>query len=137
MAEAERRGMTTSSNADNPTERDGSGTTIVDEDTSQEDALFQRREGEQPSTLNDDGLTWMIKDGYLKDKLFKLILDRPKDYNAFYIWEEIIWTVNPRGDEVVCVPCNCKLIMQLIDQAHAILGHFGDQQTAEYLCFWY
>jgi hypothetical protein len=57
MAEAERRGMTTSSNADNPTERDGSGTTIVDEDTSQEDALFQRREGEQPSTLNDDGLT--------------------------------------------------------------------------------
>jgi hypothetical protein len=57
MAEAERRGMTAFSNVDNPTERDGSGTTIVDEDTSQEDTLFQRREGKQPSTLNDDGLT--------------------------------------------------------------------------------
>jgi hypothetical protein len=85
MAEAERRGTTASSNADNPTERDGSGTTIVDKDTLLEDALFQRREGKQPSILNDDGFTQMIKDSYPKDKLFELILDRLKDYNAFYI----------------------------------------------------
>jgi hypothetical protein len=99
--------------------------------------LFQRQENEQPATLNDDGFIQTIKDCYLRDKLFELILEKQEDYNTFSVQEEIIWMVNPHGDEVVCVPCNCELITQLIDQVHTALGHYGDQRMAEYLCRWY
>jgi hypothetical protein len=79
----------------------------------------------------------MIKDCCLRDKLFELILEKPEDYNAFSVREEIIWMVNPHRDEVVCVPCNRELITQLIDQVHTALGHYGDQRMAEYLHRWY
>jgi hypothetical protein len=137
MAEADGRGTTTPPIMDNPSECNVPRTTIADGDTPLEDTLFQRQENEQPATLNDDGFIQMIKDCYPRDKLFELILEKPEDYNAFLVRVEIIWMVNPCGDEVVCVPHNRELIMQLIDQAHTVLGHYGDQQTAEYLCCWY
>jgi hypothetical protein len=137
MAEADGRGTTTPPTVDNPSEHNDPGTTIMDRDTPLEDALFQRQENKQPATLNNDGFIQMIKDYYPRNKLFELILEKPEDYNAFSVQEEIIWTVNPHGDEVVCVPRNRELIMQLIDQAHTVLGHYGDQQMAEYLCRWY
>jgi hypothetical protein len=137
MAEVDGRGTTTPPTVNNPSECNDPGTTIVDGDTPLEDVLFQRQENEQPATLNNDGFIQMIKDCYARDKLFELILEKPEDYNAFSVREEIIWMVNPCGDEVVCVPRNHELITQLIDQAYTMLWHYGDQRMAEYLCCWY
>jgi hypothetical protein len=137
MAEAEERGTTTPPTMDNPSECNDPGATIADGDTLLEDVLFQRQGDKQPATLNDDGFIQMIKDCYPRDNLFELILEKPNDYNVFSVQEDIIWTVNPCRDEVVCIPHNHELIMQLIDQAHMVLGHYGVQQTAEYLRCWY
>ena len=29
------------------------------------------------------------------------------------------------------------MLMQIIEQAHSIVGHYGDQRTAEYVQRWY
>jgi hypothetical protein len=109
----------------------------LDDDTSLEDALFQKQGCKKPAALDNDTFIQTIKDYYLKDKLFTLILKKPKEYTNFSIQEDIIRTTNPCGDEVVCVPRNHEFITQLIDQVHMMLGHFRDQQTAEYLRCWY
>jgi hypothetical protein len=85
MAEADGRGMTTPPTMDNPSEPNDPGTTIADGDTLLEDTLFQRQENEQPATLNDDGFIQTIKDCYLRDKLFELILEKLEDYNTFSV----------------------------------------------------
>jgi hypothetical protein len=137
MAEANMGGSSSPPTADRQSEHSDREAITLDDDTSLEDALFQKQGGEKPAALDNDTFVQTIKDYYQRDKLFMLILEKPKEYTNFSIREDIIRTTNPRGDEVVCVPRNRKLITQLIDQAHATLGHFGDQRTAEYLRRWY
>jgi hypothetical protein len=137
MAEANMGGSSSPPTADRQSEYSDCEVITLDDDTSLEDALFQKQGGEKPAALDNDTFVQTIKDYYPKDKLFMLILEKPKEYTNFFIREDIIQTTNPRGDEVVCVPRNRELITQLIDQAHAMLGHFGDQRTAEYLRHWY
>ena len=51
--------------------------------------------------------------------------------------EDLIWHMNPKGNQVVCIPHDRSLIAEIIDQAHSMLGHLGDQHTAEYILCWY
>ena len=57
----------------------------------------------------------------------------------FSVRDSLIWKVNIQGDEVLCVPRNRKLILELLSQAHETVGHFGSQHTDEYICqqYWW
>ncbi|KAF8237976.1 hypothetical protein L208DRAFT_1073872, partial [Tricholoma matsutake] len=66
-----------------------------------------------------------IQSGYKDDKLFALILEKPSEYTDFEVKDDLIWQKNQQSVEVVCIPCNRGTIMQVLDQAHTILGHFG------------
>ena len=45
------------------------------------------------------------------------------------------------GQEVLCIPRvvtkDYSLTATVIKQAHTILGHYGAQKTANYICQWY
>jgi hypothetical protein len=101
------------------------------------DSLFQRESDEKPEDLEDNHFLQAIKTGYANDEFFKLIKEKPREYNGFSLREGLIWTTNPRGDPVVCIPQDCGILTQLIEQAHTALGHFGTQRTTEYLRRWY
>ena len=49
--------------------------------------------------------------------------------------------MNHVGHEVLCIPWvvnkEYSLTAIVIDQAHTILGHFGPQDTADYIHRWY
>ena len=86
-------------------------------------------------------LTWvtqrllsMIKTNYEKDPLTRSMLANPNDHQKyFHISNELIWTKNFRGVEVICVPRENSLITQLLTKAHEIVGHYRDQRTCEYI----
>jgi hypothetical protein len=101
------------------------------------DSLFQQLPNRKPTNLDDNSFLRAVQRGYADDKLFSLIKEKPQDYRGFSINEGLIYTSNPRGDQVVCIPHDRELITQLIDQAHNTLGHFGNQCTTEYLRRWY
>lgn len=83
------------------------------------------------------GFLMKIKDRYSKDKLFTLILEKPTDYKGFTVDDHLVLYTNPKGNKVVCVPHNHKLIVWILNQVHTILGHFGGQCTDEYIQCWY
>jgi hypothetical protein len=101
------------------------------------DSLFQQLPNRKPTNLEDNYFLRAVQRGYADDKLFSLIKEKPQDYRGFSVNEGLIYMSNPCGDRVVCVPHDRELITQLIDQAHNMLGHFGDQHTTEYLRRWY
>ena len=105
----------------------------IDEDISLGDALFNRASKTTPATWEDDEFLTKIKAGYAMDKLVTLILEKPTDYRGFKVDNHLMWHTNPKGDKVVCIPHNCELILWILDQAHATLGHFRDQHTTEYV----
>jgi hypothetical protein len=105
----------------------------IDEDISLGDALFNRASEATPTTWEDDGFLTMIKKGYSKDKFFALILERPTNYKGFTVDDQLIWYTNPKGNKVVCIPCDRELIVRILDQAHSTLGHFRGQRTDKYI----
>ncbi|KAF8227328.1 hypothetical protein L208DRAFT_1297577 [Tricholoma matsutake] len=82
--------------------------------------------------LNDD-----IQNGYVNNKLFKKILEKPEDHPRFQIWDNFIWMKNIGGEDVLCIPTSTSKGMTLhghiIQQAHSIVGHFGPLKTSEYI----
>jgi hypothetical protein len=97
------------------------------------DSLFQRESDEKPEDLEDNHFLQAIKTGYANDEFFKLIKEKPQEYNGFSLREGLIWTMNPRSNPVVCILQDHGILTQLIDQAHMALGHFSTQRTTEYL----
>ena len=102
-------------------------------DTMLGNSLFQRSSNRKPTNLDDNSFLQAVQRGYTDDKLLSLIKEKPQDYKGFSVNEGLIYTSNPRGDQVVCIPHDHELITLPIDQAHNMLGHFGDQSTTEYL----
>jgi hypothetical protein len=91
-------------------------------------------------TANDLFIT-DIKSGYDHDLLFVKVLKQPDQHAAFTIRDQLIWSHNRGGEQVLCVPLT-KMGRQslhgiIIDQAHMIVGHFGPQCTADYIQQWY
>lgn len=76
--------------------------------------------------------------GYQKNPLMRTILQSPGNYPQFSVEENrAIRRTTPQGHNVTCIPNDRQLIMQILTKAHLIIGHFGDQQTAEYIHCWY
>jgi hypothetical protein len=101
------------------------------------DALLGRAGIPEPVSRMDDVFLQRVKLAYTDDKLFASIMEKPDDYKGFTVKDTLIWTLNQRGDEVLCIPRARELVTEIIDQAHDTLGHYGDQRTAEYICRWY
>jgi len=91
-------------------------------------------------TANNSFLT-DIKSGYEHDSLFVKVLKQPDQHAAFMIRDQLIWSRNRGGEQVLCVP-STKMGHQslhgvIIDQVHTIVGHFRPQRTADYIQRWY
>jgi hypothetical protein len=104
-----------------------------DEDVTLTDALFHQASEAAPVAAEDKGFLHMVQGGYEQDALFAIILEKPREHKGFTIHDNLIWCKNIHDDKVLCIPRNPKVITTVLDQAHATLGHFGDQLTAEYI----
>src|SRR3984957_6879654 len=82
-----------------------------------------------------------VKMGYHHDRLFSKIVTEISRHSAFSLRDGLLYTTNCGGHEVLCIPRvvnkDYSLTAIVIDQAHTILGHFGPQKTADYVCRWY
>ncbi|KAF8222858.1 hypothetical protein L208DRAFT_1320105, partial [Tricholoma matsutake] len=116
-------------------------TTPSDTNQSQDDPLIYVSQVKGPDLhihmseldpLNDD-----ICKGYVNDKHFKKVLEKPKDHPDFQIWDDFIWRKNRGGEDVLCVPTSTSkgtsLHGRIIKQAHTLVGHFGPLKTSEYI----
>jgi len=109
----------------------------AEDDPSLGESMFNRKNVPAPEISKDDTFMDSIRKGYTEDKLFSRILENTADFPAFKLHEGIIWWSNPKGDRVTCIPRDRELITTVITQAHEVVGHFGDQRTAEYVRRWY
>jgi len=87
------------------------------------------------------GLEGTISAGYKNDSVLSKVFEEPKHFATFRVRDNLIYTDNRGGEEVLCVP-HAKyegdtIIAMIIAQAHQILGHLGAQRTADYVCRWY
>ena len=82
-----------------------------------------------------------VKAGYDKDKLFSLIIKDPEHYKQFVVRNDLVWTKNRGGEEVLCVPSTISGSQTLrglvVEQAHVTLGHFSSQRTSDYIRRWF
>jgi len=91
-------------------------------------------------TANDSFLT-DIRSGYEHDSLFAKVMKQPDQHTAFMVRDQLVWSRNRGGEQVLCVP-STKMGHQslhgiIIDQAHTIVGHFRPQRTTDYIQWWY
>jgi hypothetical protein len=73
--------------------------------------------------------------------LFVKVLKQPDQHTAFTIHDQLIWSCNRGGEQVLCIP-STKMGSQslhgiIIDQAHMIVSHFRPQHTTDYIRQWY
>ncbi|KAF8219409.1 hypothetical protein L208DRAFT_1073115, partial [Tricholoma matsutake] len=113
----------------------------VDTNQSQDDPSIYASQAKGPDLhihmseldpLNDD-----IRKGYVNDKHFKKVLEKPKDHPDFQIWDDFIWRKNRGGKDVLCIPTSTSkgttLHGCIIEQAHTLVGHFSPLKTLEYI----
>jgi hypothetical protein len=106
-------------------------------ETTLTDALFYRTPKSTPTVMGDDEFLNTVKREYEQDALFTIMLKQSNEHKGFTMRDSLLWHTNTRGDEVLCIPRNPKVITMVMDQAHTTLGHFSNQRTAEYLWRWY
>ncbi|KAF8218842.1 hypothetical protein L208DRAFT_1070635, partial [Tricholoma matsutake] len=108
-------------------------TTPSDTNQSQDDPSIYASQAKGPDLhihmseldpLNDN-----ICKGYVNDKHFKKVLEKPKDHPDFQIRDDFIWRKNRGGEDVLCIPTSTSkgttLHGRIIEQAHTLVGHFG------------
>jgi RNase H-like domain found in reverse transcriptase/Reverse transcriptase (RNA-dependent DNA polymerase)/Integrase zinc binding domain len=82
-----------------------------------------------------------VRNGYKSDPLFSKIMEEKERYATFSVRDGLVYMTNKGKQEVLCIPRKItkdySLTATIIDQAHAILGHFGAQKTADYIRRWY
>ncbi|KAJ3502631.1 hypothetical protein NLJ89_g8798 [Agrocybe chaxingu] len=102
------------------------------------EALLGRANSQPHPSRDDKEFVSRVQLRYVDDPLFKLVLEEPKNYRHFTVTDGLIFTKNQNNDEVLCLPSSDRTtITQVINQGHAIVGHFGEQKTSEYLRRWY
>ena len=106
-------------------------------ETTLADILYDRPNNATPDRLVDHAFKQRVIDGYRDDKLLSLVTEKPNDYPGFTVRDNLVWRQNLRGDEVLCLPRDRKLLLELLTQAHETVGHFGHQRTDEYIRRWY
>ncbi|KAJ7748902.1 hypothetical protein B0H16DRAFT_1847859, partial [Mycena metata] len=96
-----------------------------------------RNEKNTPDLVLDKELRPTVKAGYKDDKFFSKVISDPKLFAMFELRDELIYTRNRGGEEVLCIPDvmvgEYRLQGTLIEQAHATIGHFATQRTGDYL----
>jgi hypothetical protein len=118
---------------------DGAGSATPDDPG--EDPMIFRSQAKGPDLhvhmSEQDTLNNNIQDGYVNNKLFQKVLEKPKDHPRFKIWDDFIWMKNRGGKDVLCMPVSMSKDMTLhsciIEQAHSIVGHFGPLKMSEYI----
>ena len=102
-------------------------------ETTLTDILYDRPNNATPERLADHAFKQCVIDGYQDNKLLSLVTEKPNDYPGFIVRDDLVWRQNLRGDKVLCLPRDCKLLLELLTQAHETVGHFGHQRTNEYI----
>ncbi|KZP17243.1 hypothetical protein FIBSPDRAFT_747256, partial [Athelia psychrophila] len=87
------------------------------------------------------GFLEKVKAGYLKDPLFKKILQDISHHTSFRQDEGLIYTNNRADEDVLCIPRMVNALESLTgvvtEMAHSTLGHFGPQRTSDYIRRWF
>lgn len=124
-----------------PKEEKSTGSEFEDEDPTVEQSQSRGKNLRKQVLDNHSGLVAAVKDSYVKDALFKKVLDKRKDYKAFEVKDGLIWTRNRSGEVTLCVPnayLNGKSVRGVIlETGHQLVGHYGSQKTIEYVRRWY
>ncbi|KAJ3832714.1 hypothetical protein F5878DRAFT_646539 [Lentinula raphanica] len=96
--------------------------------------LESRTRGSEPlpMLLGPDDFIREVKAMSKRDALFQKILEHPNDHKGFRVIDEVVYTTNRNGEEVLCIPqgksASGKTLRGLVlEQAHDIVGHFGEQ----------
>jgi len=90
----------------------------------------------------DINLTCLMQGHYHKDPLFMKVFSHPEVHPHFRIKDQLIWTKNQMGQDIVCIPWKAfiwgrRLIKIILDQAHTTIGHFGQLSTSQYMQRYY
>jgi len=99
--------------------------------------IYDRPNNAKSGRLMDIAFKQHVRAGYKDDKLLTLVIEKPEDYPTFTVRDNLIWRKNIRGDEVLCLPRDRELLLEILIQAHETVGHFGSQRTDEYIRWWY
>ena len=83
-------------------------------------------------------LAWLVRAHYHKDPLFMKVLHHLEVHPHFGIKDQLIWTKNQMGRDVVCIPRKAFiqgrwLIKVILYQAHTMIGHFGQSSASCYV----
>ena len=95
-----------------------------------------------PGQLQDsEGLLGAIIMGYKTDPVLSKVWSSPEHHAAFQLRDNLLYTDNCGGEEVLCVPHTKvngdTIIAKIIAQAHQMLRHLGAQWTVDYIHRWY
>ncbi|KXN83102.1 hypothetical protein AN958_01830 [Leucoagaricus sp. SymC.cos] len=94
--------------------------------------LISGMDGENPPINMTNEIIDSIKLGYDKDPIFSAVKESLNKYRDFTINDDgiICKQINIEQD-IVCIPNDQKIITQLLNKAHEIVGHFRDQRTRD------
>jgi len=77
-----------------------------------------------------------LRGSYQNDSVFKLIIERPKDFRNFEIIDDLVY-LKESGKSLLCIP---KMSIKgrniheiIISEAHSMLAHLGASKTLSYL----
>ena len=87
-------------------------------------------------------LTCIVRKHYHEDPVFAKILVHPDTHQRFGVHDGLIWTKNQMGRDIVCLPWKAflrgrRLVKIIIDQAHTMIGHFGQSAPSCYIWRYY
>jgi hypothetical protein len=89
----------------------------------------------------DHSMLQDIKCRYTSNPLFVKVLENVKHHKTFEASNGLLYTRNHAGASVLCIPSVMQkkhhLTEIVIAQAHEVLGHYGPQKTADYICCHY
>jgi Integrase zinc binding domain len=120
------------------------GATMQDTSGSKDPTVFKSRvRGNDLHKFmsHDDTFEEDICKGYSDDKMFRKILPKVDRHPMLSMKNRVIWARNRGGEDIVCIPStksqDMTLRMRIVDQVHQVVGHFGPQQTIDYIRWWY
>ena len=71
------------------------------------------------------------------DPFFRKAIEKIGAPPSFKMKNEIIYTKNREGEDVVCIPstmlAEMTLRTRILDQAHQVVGHYSPQRTPDYI----
>lgn len=97
---------------------------------------------ELPSELEGKmDLRRVVKRGQEEDVFCAKILQNPTHHKRFRIYQGLVEHQTSKGDWVLCIPNvmhgKKRLAQLLIDHAHSLVGHLGNDKTNAYLRRWF